>query len=272
MTILVVGHGTRYAGGNRESDLFVAQWQAQYPDWRIELCYIEFADTLLEKGLDNAACESERVVVLPLILNAAGHVKLEIPEAIAAARLRHPQTEFVYARHLGVNDTMLTIMNRQINTVMQRLDHPDPHTTGVIVLGRGSSDRVANGEVAKLTRWIYETNDFLRVDSAFTGVTLPRLEAVVQQQVRLGMTQIIIQPFYLFAGRLIERIERQLDHLKCQYPHIRFGLGDRFGFAPELFDTLTQRVEQAGTDAAGMMECDGCPAREATTSAHHYHH
>ena len=273
-TILVVGHGTRYPGGNQESDQFVERWRSQNPEKRIELCYIEFADILLGEGLDRAATQSKRVVVVPLILNAAAHVKIEIPEAISEARHRHPDIEFIYAKHLGINETILKVVNRQIKSVMQTLHHPDPHGTGMILLGRGSSDRVANSEIAKLARWIYEENNFLQVDYAFTGVTFPRLEAVVQKQIKLGMAQIIIQPFYLFAGRLIDRIEKQHESLAHQYPHIRFGLGERFGFAAEIFELLNERIDAVGKKSA-MMECDGCPYRYAAIDEHnhgHHHH
>jgi sirohydrochlorin cobaltochelatase len=40
----------------------------------------------LHDGLLAAARSSRRVLVLPLILNAAGHAKMEIPEAIEHAR------------------------------------------------------------------------------------------------------------------------------------------------------------------------------------------
>jgi CbiX. len=77
---------------------------------------------------------------------------------------------------------------------MKALDVPDPQTTGVILLGRGSSDAGANGELARMARWIFEENDHELVDLAFTGVTWPRLETVVQRQVKLGMTQICVIP------------------------------------------------------------------------------
>jgi sirohydrochlorin ferrochelatase len=102
---------------------------------------------------------------------------------------------------------------------------PDPQTTGVILLGRGSSDAGANGELARMARWIFEENDHELVDLAFTGVTWPRLETVVQRQVKLGMTQICVIPVYLFTGVLIERINGQLERLKQQYPQVAFALG-----------------------------------------------
>jgi sirohydrochlorin cobaltochelatase len=49
------------------------------PGWRIEVGFIEFASPSLHDGLRAAAQGARRVLVLPLILNAAGHVKMEIP-------------------------------------------------------------------------------------------------------------------------------------------------------------------------------------------------
>ena len=100
-TILLVGHGSRHTPGNVEIDQFAAQWAKKNPQWRIETCFIEFAEMLLDQGLDIAANDSEQVIVIPLILNAAGHVKMEIPHHIAKARQRHPGIDFIYARHIG---------------------------------------------------------------------------------------------------------------------------------------------------------------------------
>ena len=276
-TILLVGHGSRAADGNREIEQFAQLWRERQPAWRIELCFIEFAEVLLDAGLTKAAQGSRRVIVVPLILNAAGHVKMEIPAHIAAARRRHPGTEFVYARHLGAVEPVLQILKRNLRRAMLALDAPDPKTTGVILLGRGSSDRVANGEVAKMARWLHEETGHDLVDIAFTGITHPRLETVVQRHSRIGMTQMVVLPYYLFTGTLIERIQRQVTHLRQQYPLIRFGLGGYFGFEEEIYGLLDERVlaarESAHNDSIpSTMECDGCKYRElAEADAHHHH-
>lgn len=274
-SILLVGHGSRHQEGNQEIEVFANQWRARNPQWRIEVCFIEFADVLLDQGLDNAAREAERVLVLPLILNAAGHVKMEIPEHIAEARERHPDTEFVYLKHLGANDKIFQTLKRNLRKVMLELDAPDPRNTGLILLGRGSSDRVANGEVAKMARWLFEESDHDLVDIAFTGITYPRLEIAVQRHVRLGMMQLVILPYYLFTGTLIERIRRQVEHLRCQYPQLRIGLGPYLGFENEIFELLDQEIKAAlgeGPAVQGMMECDGCKYREFAEQHEHGHH
>ncbi|EWS64373.1 sirohydrochlorin chelatase [Hydrogenophaga sp.] len=262
-TILLVGHGSREKSGNDEILAFAEQWRQRQPTWRIEVCFIEFSEITMSEGLRRAATGSRRVMVVPLILNAAGHVKMDIPQAIDGARLKFPRVQFVYAPHLSAGEPLLAIMKRRLKGAMQALDMPDPTTTGVVMLGRGSSDRHANGEMAKMARWLMEETDHELVDLAFTGITYPRLEKVVQRQSLLGMTQVVVLSYYLFNGTLVERIKRQVDNLKTQYPTIRFSLTTYFGFEREIFEVLEQRVDdmQRGAPEA-LMPCDGCKFRE----------
>lgn len=274
-TILLVGHGSREATGNAEILLFAERWRARHPDWRIEVGFIEFADPLLDPALNHAARNSGRVLVLPLILNAAGHVRQDIPSAIQRARKRHPDVQFLYAPHLAVSDPLLRILKRFLRQAMLQLDVPDPRTTGVILLGRGSSDRLANGDVARMARWLWEIGDHERVDLAFTGVTFPRLEKVVRDQVALGMMQIVVMPYYLFTGTLIKRIGRQMENLAAQYPQVRFAHTSYFGFEPEIARMLDERVH-ALQQGVGAIDLDRLmrpdPFRESGGHHHHHHH
>ena len=262
-TILLVGHGSREKSGNDEIEAFAAQWRARQPDWRIEVCFIEFSEVTMSEGLRRAAEGAPRVVVVPLILNAAGHVKMDIPQAIDGARLKFPMVQFLYAPHLTACDPILAILRRRLKGAMQALDMPDPTTTGVVILGRGSSDRQANGDMAKMARWLLEETDHELVDLAFTGITYPRLEKAVQRQSLQGMKQVVVLPYYLFNGTLVERIARQVENLKAQYPTIRFVSTRYFGFEPEIFGLLEQRVNDLRRGAPiALMPCDGCKFRD----------
>lgn len=288
--VLIAGHGSPNRAGNHEIEQFVEQWRISHPDWRIEVCFIEHADVLVPEGLERAASQARRVVLLPLILNAAGHVKVELPEAVEEARQRHPDVEFIVAPHLGMCRDVFAVLQRQLKQLMKSLDSPDPQTTGVVLLGRGSSDAEANGELARMARWLYEDNDHELVDLAFTGVTWPRLETIVQRQVRLGMRQICILPVYLFTGVLIERIKAQVARLQSQYPQVSFALGDYFGFEPEIFRLVDQLASAGVAGVGALLECDHCRYREyhaygeqddaeghdrhhhVHSAGHHHHH
>ncbi|KQU77232.1 MULTISPECIES: sirohydrochlorin chelatase [unclassified Rhizobacter] len=268
-TILLVGHGSREKSGNDEIERFTQLWRARHPQWRTELCFIEFAEIEVEEGLDRAATGAERVIVVPLILNAAGHVNVEIPSHIARARQRHAGVRFDYAPHLGVCEPVLDVLRRQLKQCMHALDMPDPTGTGVVLLGRGSSNREANGEMARMARWLFEDGDHELVDLAFTGIAWPRLERVVQRQVQLGMRQVIVLPYYLFTGTLIQRIGRQVEHLRAQYPQVRFASGTHFGFEPEIAQLLAGRVDAL---MHGALAAVPVSEEAAQWEAHHHGH
>ncbi|EXI82976.1 MAG: Sirohydrochlorin cobaltochelatase [Candidatus Accumulibacter appositus] len=271
-TLLLAAHGSRHPEGNDEIRRFAVEWRQRHPAWRIEVCFIEHADVLLAEGLQRAARGARRVLVIPLILNAAGHVKMELPAAMDAARAAHPEVSFHCARHLGMGREVFAVLQGQLEQLMKSLAMPDPQTTGVILLGRGSSDAGANGELAKLTRWVFEANEHELVELAFTGVTWPRLETVVQRQVRLGMTQLCIVPVYLFNGVLIERIKAQVERLQKQYPQIAFAAGSYFGFDQGVFELLDARVAGRDLPSGALLECDGCKYRQAAEAEHLHDH
>lgn len=239
--ILLVGHGSRNDAGNMEVEQFAVRWRKKHPKWRIELCFIEFASPSLDEGLRKAGADAEKVIVVPLILNAAGHVKTEIPDHIKKAE--NNGATYLLAQHIGSSAQIKKIMLRRL---AQSDDASDPAGTGIILLGRGSSDTEANGEVAKLLRWIYEFSDYEEADLAFTGITPPKLERVIDRQARLGMRKIVILPYYLFTGILMERIRGQVKTAEKKYPSITFALADYIGFEEEIYDILDRRVAEAG--------------------------
>ena len=277
-TILLVGHGSREQNGNDEIEAFAKEWRSRRPDDRIEVCFIEFADITLDAGLNNAAKGSKRVIVVPLILGAAGHVKMEIPHHIAHAREHHPDVEFIMAKHLGAGTKVLKALKSELGKAMLALDAPDAKNTGVILLARGSSDKVANGEIAKMARWLFEETEHEMVDLAFTGITFPKVETVAQRQVACGMKQIVVLPYYLYTGVLIERIARQVERLQGQYPSTAFGLAKYMGFDDSIYEMLDERVAEAqgiDLDEPKMLECDGCKYRDFAEEhgfGHHHHH
>lgn len=277
-TILLVAHGSRGRDGNNEPLSFVAQWRERHPEWRIEVCFVEHAEVLLDEGLDRAAKGTggaggaRRVLVIPLVLNAAGHVKMELPATLKRARERHPDVKFGITRHLGMGREIFAVLQGQLGRLMKHLAMPDPRTTGVILLGRGSSDAGANGELAKMTRWIYEANEHELVDLAFTGIAWPRLESVVQRQARLGTMQVCIVPVYLFTGVLIDRIKVQVERLRQQYPRVAFALGTHFGFDNGIFELLDAKVAGEELPEGRMLECDGCKYRADAEDEHLHDH
>ena len=75
-TTLLVGHGSREESGNQEIRDFVEQWQARQHDWRIEVCFIEFAPPSLHDGL---LAPTDTRNALGMALSAAAHAPIADP-------------------------------------------------------------------------------------------------------------------------------------------------------------------------------------------------
>lgn len=272
--VLLIAHGSRKAEGNLETEKFAKLWQQSHPNWHIDLCFIEYAPVLIKQGLENVCASAQKhnlktINIIPLILNAAGHVKMEIPAEIAEISKLYTDINFVLCKNLGMGEEIFNVVNAELFKLNQSLAMPDPQTSSAIILGRGSSDSAANGEVAKLARWLFENNNFTMVDIAFTSVTFPRLETIVQRHIRLGVMQILIQPLYLFNGVLLDRIKLQFERLKQQYPNIAFALGERFCFQPQIFKLLDRKVSG---ESEKPLECERCKYRILAENEHHHDH
>jgi sirohydrochlorin ferrochelatase len=88
--LLSVGYGSRDALANTEFEALVAEYREARPGYEIAHAYVELARPALPEGLAGLARRCREVVVLPLFLFAAGHVKNDLPLALPARRGGRP--------------------------------------------------------------------------------------------------------------------------------------------------------------------------------------
>ncbi|MEU6346786.1 CbiX/SirB N-terminal domain-containing protein, partial [Streptomyces sp. NPDC046977] len=81
-TLLTVAHGTRDPEGVAVTEALVARVHARLPGLRVELCFLDLVAPSLPEAL--ARLDGE-VVVVPLLLGAGYHLRVDIPAALAAA-------------------------------------------------------------------------------------------------------------------------------------------------------------------------------------------
>lgn len=253
--LLVVGHGSRDDIANAEFEAVVARLRAVRTE-RVTHAYVEIAQPSLQEGLRAAASTARRVIVLPLFLFAAGHVKNDLPLALAEARRDFPGVEFVAAAPLGVHPALVELAFARLSTVARGA----APSTAVVVVGRGASDPDANGEFCKLVRLLGEGRDFAWVLAAFAGITRPRFEETIELAVRSRPERILVAPYLLFRGRLIDRLEQQVAALAIRYPWISFALAPPLGGEERVLQVMQERVQQAA-QGGGVLPCDTCHYR-----------
>ncbi|MDH5527385.1 MAG: sirohydrochlorin chelatase [Nitrospirota bacterium] len=268
--ILLIGHGSRNPAGNEEFLIFTDKLRARLPGETIVPCFIELADVLIPEGIEKAvALGATRIIAVPVILLAAGHVKMEVPEILEHAREKHPGVEILYTRNIGVCEQTTKMLVQRVSEAVNGAAPSDDD--GVLILGRGSSDPDAAGDIAKISRLFWEATDYERVDYAFVGVTRPDLPTGVDKLIRLGASHVIIAPYFLFTGVLIERIRGMVTDFQTRWPDVRFSLAHYFEYHELLMDVVAERIRQ-GYEGEMMMACDGCIYRIEAQETHGHHH
>lgn len=290
--ILLVGHGSRDPEGNRELKEFAREVAEQAPEnTLVETCFLELTRPSIADGV--TACVDRgatRVVLVPIILFAAGHAKIDIPNAIDRAKARYPQVQFIYGRPIGVHEKVVQIMQTRLQeaqpvrieahseggTATTVAAPPAPVTvtneeTAVLVLGRGSSDPDANSDFFKMTRMLWEKLPYRWAESSFIGVTQPSFPDGLERCLLLGAKKIIIMPYFLFTGVLIKRIDEMTAEFAAAHPDIQVEIGGYFGFHPKLVELVLERAHE-GLYGRVTANCDNCQFRLEAAKHHHHHH
>jgi len=259
-TVLLIGHGSREEPGNREFLDFCEAARPHLGPERVESCFIELAEPLVPESLDRCvALGARRVIALPVILMAAGHVKVELPHELDQARARHPGVEFVYGRHIGLHPLIFEIVEARLAEAETRWPGPREETA-VLVVGRGSSDPDANSDLYKAARLLWEGKRYPWVEVCFVGITGPTLPDGLARCVALGARRILALPYFLFTGVLIPRIHRLAAEFQAANPRIEVGVADYFNGHPNLFKILSERKAEA-VQGEARMNCALCKYR-----------
>lgn len=254
---VVVGHGSRNVAANEQFEGVVRELAKRCPDVKISHGYVELAKPALFDALSNAAQDAQRVVVVPLFLFAAGHVKNDLPLILARARNVFPHVEFVAGAALGVHPSLVQELQARLLA--------GPLASGgkkaaLLMVGRGSSDPDANADFCKLSRLVAEGLNGVFTLPAFMGVASPSVKEGLELMARTRPDHLIILPYLLFSGRLIERLSETLKDFSTRYPWIRTELMPTLGNHPAVHRALEERALGAA-EGSRPLPCDTCQYR-----------
>jgi sirohydrochlorin cobaltochelatase len=257
--LVIVGHGSRDPAANAEFEALVGEFARLHPHRDTSHGYLELAEPSLTTALERVAAQNQKVLALPLVLFGAGHVKNDLPLALAAARQRFPSVSFVAARPLGVHP-LLTALVAERGEAVAAPSPAERAKTAVLVVGRGSSDPDANGDFCKLVRLFAEGRGFARVDTAFMGITAPRVPEALESLARARPERILVVPALLFGGSLVAKLDDELRRFAARYPWIPTTRAGHLGAHPNLFALMDERLRQAIGEGAPL-PCDTCQYR-----------
>jgi sirohydrochlorin cobaltochelatase len=283
--VMICGHGSRSQAAVDEFAVLAEKLPALLPaEWLVDYGYLEFANPVIRDGLDRLrAAGCTRILAVPGMLFAAMHAKNDIPSVLNTYAARHG-VEVRYGRELGVDPRMIAAAADRVREALARanaeLGELALAETCLVVIGRGASDPDANANVSKIARMLWEGMGFGWCEVGYSGVTFPLVEPCLQHVTRLGYKRVIVFPYFLFTGILIDRIYGFTDKVAAAHPGIDFVKAGYLKDHPLVLETFAERVtEQVGEVVPPT--CGTCKYRTqvlgfeaevgAVQESHHHH-
>jgi sirohydrochlorin cobaltochelatase len=170
--------------------------------------------------------------------------------------------EISYARELGIDLKLIRAAGERVEDALQKAgDGVSREDTLLVVVGRGASDPDANSNVAKVTRMLWEGLGLGWAETAYSGVTFPLVEPGLEHATRLGYKRIVVFPYFLFTGILVQRIYHYTDIVAAKHPEIEFIKASYLNDHPLVLDAFAERVEEI-RNGENNMNCQLCKYRE----------
>lgn len=280
--ILVIGHGSRSVSAVEEFHQVAAQLKKRFPNRLVETGFLEFATPVIAEGLEKLIAQGAKDIIgVPGMLMAAGHAKNDIPSEINTLMAANPGVQITYATELGVDAKMIRAAAARIEEAeVQFGDDYDRKDTLLMVVGRGASDSDANSNICKITRMLEEGMGFGWATTSYSGVTSPLVDEALERVKGLGFKRILLFPYFMFSGRLIDRIYAWADAFQAQNPDIQLVKAGYLNDHDLVIDTFVDKVHEA-ENGTGNMNCQLCQYRVqilgheqnvgAPQEGHHHH-
>jgi Uncharacterized conserved protein len=280
--VMICGHGSRDVEATAEFALLAEHLGRRLPDYPVESGYLEFARPIIRTGLEALRDKGvTRILAVPGMLFAAGHVKNDLPWELNSFAAENPGVSVEFGRDLAVDPKLLKAAAQRIEEAESR-GRPGVGRaeTLLLVVGRGTNDSDANSNVSKVARMLWEGMGFGWSEVAYSGVAYPLVDQALERAVRLGYRRIIAFPYFLFTGILVKRIYDWVDEAARAHPGIEFLKAPYLRDHPLVIDSFVERVREI-LSGDTHMNCTLCKYREqvvgyessvgAAQAGHHHH-
>jgi sirohydrochlorin cobaltochelatase len=260
--VLICGHGSRDVDAIAEFEVMADRIKNRLPQYAVGAAYLEFARPIIRDGLEDLKARgARRILAVPAMLFAAGHVKNDLPWELNSYAAENPELSIEYGRDLAIDLKLLQAARERIEAAEARLSRKiERAETVLLVVGRGTNDPDANSNVSKVGRMLWEGMGFGWGAVAYSGVAHPRVDAALSRLVRLGFRRIIVFPYFLFTGVLVKRIYDQADAAAAAHPDVEIVKADYLNDHPLVLDAFVERVGEI-LSGDNVMNCRVCKYR-----------
>lgn len=257
--LLLIGHGTHDETGVAEFGRFVHRLRCRLDGLPAEVSggFITNARPPLGDSIASLVARGHHhLITVPLSLTGDRRALGDIPGTMALEQERHPTLEYDLGRPLGPDPRVLKLLAERLADARAEMprfvtDEPPaeiaPGETAVVLVGHGSTDPAVNAEVHRVSRLFWETHaaDLLTVETAYVSHTRPGVPGGLERCRRLGAKRVIVLPYVLFAGGVLERIWAQALAYGANHEGLDIRCAEVIGDCEGLADVVIDRYEEA---------------------------
>jgi sirohydrochlorin cobaltochelatase len=243
--VLICGHGSRDARGTGELAALADAVARRFPHWTFAHGFLEFAEPTIADGLKRlAASGAKTIIAVPGLLFSAHHARTDIPSELRDNT--PPGIDLRYAQPLGLDPKLLRAAADRIEEAEAGCSTTIPRgETLLMVTGRGTTDAEANSDLAKLTRLLWEGMEFGWGETCYSGVTEPQPAKALDHAAKLGYRRIIVMPYFLSSGTLVDRVCAAADAAAARHPDIEFLKASHLKAHPLIIEAFSDRIIEA---------------------------
>lgn len=282
--LILFSHGSLLCGAGEALEAHAARLRASDRFGLVGIGYLNYLEPSFAAAVDEAAAAgATRITVAPYFLVPGFFVTKSLPDALAAARARHPQVEFAAAAALDdaacLADALIASAAdarpaSQWRAVLERAlaacrrapscplfrerecltppPAPDRGTlpgregpVALLALAHGSPRPEANDGLFRALERIRARGDYPIVHAGFLECNAPSIPEAIDACVAEGATRIVAAPYFLHPGTHVgEDLPALLEEGQARHPAAEFLLGEYIGRSPRLTDLLAERAEE----------------------------
>ncbi|WP_367306956.1 sirohydrochlorin chelatase [Alicyclobacillus acidocaldarius] len=246
--ILFIGHGTRLQDGMHMWHRFVddVAERAGLCEEDVARAFVEIAQPDVTEALVQLAETGvRRVHMVPLLLFSAGHMRVDLPEAVARAEERVGRLQLTWSQPFGDEPAFIDVA---VDRARELVPHM-PEGAGVVLVGRGNRDEDAQRAFAGVAANVASRIGAPLVHGYLAG-TGRSLEGALEELWRMGCRHIAVVPYLWFPGLLTEGLPERVNRWRGER-RISLRVAAPLGRDPRLVALVAERARQGVAHGLG---------------------
>ena len=234
--LVAVAHGSKDPRAAATVEELLSEVRLRRPGLPVLTSYLDHAPPTPVQVLGGLADGGAgAAVVLPLLLTAAYHSKIDIPGALAEVATLRPRLRMRTAGTLGPHPLLLSALERRLAETGVEIGDP---STAVVLVSAGSSDPAANAVIESMAR-TWSARGWWAVRPAYASAARPAPAQAVRSLYTSGAPRVVVASYFLAPGHFADKVRAESLAAGAT------AVSPVLGAAPELAELVLQRYADA---------------------------